>query len=890
MWGRNQRRDDDIARELRAHLELEAEEQGDRGVTSEEARHAARRLFGNATLVQEDTRAVWRSVVRDQTVEDVRYALRGARKSLGFSAVAILSLALGVGATTAVFGVLNAVALRPLPVAEPDRLALIQPQLRGKKFPLFNPLFEEMQRSQQSFSGVFAISDEPYLKAAFGGAAPMYVRGSLVSGKYFQALGLAPALGRLLQDADDTVGNCAAVVSHAYWTSALHGDPGVLGQTITVRDQACPIVGVAPAGFQSHQAGYAPDVWLPLRPLTDPKLLASRSMAFFSGVMGRLREGRTLGQAEAELTGLYQEMQPETQPSPRPGEAATKRGDYRITVAPGAQGLDDVRRQFSQALTVALAVVGVILLISALNVANLLLARGAARSGELATRAALGAGRGRLVRLLATEGAVLAGLGGLAGVGLALVATPALAKAISLSYRPITLDTTPDIRVLGLAFAATALVAVLAGVLPALRLSGSGLRSGMASAGRTTGSRSGQWLTRTLIAAQLALSLLLVSAAGLLLRSMLRVMAVDPGFRASNVVLMGIRDTEPAARFGETDGPEQKARRAALYRALDQRLNSLAGVQSASVSWLGLFGGNYVGLNVYDLSQPESKRFTLTDYVSPRYFETVGMQVVRGRGFSDADVEGSQRVAVVNEAYVRERLGGREEALGHRLVMTYADDLRPWTIVGVARDAKYNDVREAKTEPMLWVPLAQAPFKATSVSMRVRPGADAAAIREAREALAATSPYLMVRNVTTLRAQVDRVTERERMLLRLASGFGGIALALAAVGLYGMLAYAVSRRTREIGVRLALGAQRATVVRSVVGESVALLGAGMVIGIPLSLAAGRLLRSFLFGVTPYDVVALTGAAAALGAIAVVAALGPARRASRVDPVVALRYE
>lgn len=891
-WWRRKRNDQDIERELRAHLALEADEQRELGATPDEARYSALRAFGNAALVKEDTRAVWSSPILEQVVEDVRYALRGVRRSFGFSVVAVLSLALGIGATTAVFSVLNAVVLRPLPVVEPGRLVLIKPELRGKRFPLFNPLFEEMRQSQQSLSGMVAVSDEPYLKAAFDGAAPMYVRGTLVSGNYFQVLGLSPALGRLLREEDDRVtsDNCAAVLSHAFWTSALREDPAILGQPLTVREKVCTIVGVTPAGFQSHESGYAPDVWIPLRPLTDPKLLASRSMAFFSGVIGRLRNDRTIGQSEAELTALYQRMQPATQASPRPGEAAPKPVDFRIVVAPGAQGLDEVRRQFSQALALALAVVVVILLIAAINVANLLLARGAARTAEFATRVALGAGRARLIRLLATEGAVLAALGGLAGVGLAYLVTPVLARAVSLPYKQITLETTPDVRVLGLALAATALVALLAGLLPAVRLSGYGLQQGMGAAGRTTGAKSGQWLTRTLITSQLALSLLLVSAAGLLLRTMLRVMAVDPGFDTSHVVLMDIRDTEPAARFGETDGTEQKARRAALYRALDHRLNSIAGVRSASVSWLGLFGGNYVGLSVHDAAHPESKRFTLVDYISPRYFETVGMHLALGRGFSEADSEGSLRVAVVNEAFVRERIGNTNDPLGRRLIMTYATDLRPWTIVGVVRDSKYNDVREQKTDPMTWVPLAQAPFKIASISMRVQPGGEAAAIREARTWLTDVSPYLMVRNVTTLRSQVDRATSRERLLLRLASGFGGMALTLAAVGLYGMLAYAVSRRTREIGIRLALGAQRSAVLRSVLGESLLLLATGAGAGIPLSLAAGRLIRSFLFGVTAYDLLNLMTACAALAAVALFAALGPARRASNVDPVVALRYE
>jgi predicted permease len=473
---------------------------------------------------------------------------------------------------------------------------------------------------------------------------------------------------------------------------------------------------------------------------------------------------------------------------------------------------------------------------------------------------------------------------------LALLATPELSKAVSLPYKPIALNTAPDARVLGVAAAATILAALLAGVLPALRLSGRNLQLGMAGAGRTTGTRSGQRLTRTLVAAQMALSLLLVTSAGLLLRTMLRVTAVDPGFNSSHVVLMDIRDTEPAARFGEVDAPEQKARRAAQYHALDQRLNAIPGVDAASLSWLGLFGGSYVGLNLYDVDQPENSHFTLVDYISPRYFDTVGIQLLRGRQFTEADSERSLRSAVVNEAFVRERIGGGREAIGRRFVMTYADNNRPYTIVGIVRDAKYNDLREPHAKPMMWVPLAQAPFKISSVSLRIQPGAGAAVAREARAALTATSPHLMVRNVKTLRAQVDQATARERLLLSLALAFGGIALLLAAVGLYGTLAYGVARRTREIGVRLALGAQRGSVLRLVLVDCLILVAGGMLVGVPLSLAAGYLLRSFLFGVTAYDVPTLIAAGVVLTGVALSAAFAPARRASRVDPILALKYE
>jgi predicted permease len=890
-WRRRESRENDLDRELLAHLELEAEEQQDAGLPPEEARNAARRAFGNVTFVKEEVRDVWGWTAVEQIAQDMRYALRGIRTAPAFAAVVVASLALGMGATTAVFSVLNAVVLRPLAAEEPERLVILQPQLRGKRFVFFNPFFEEVRAGQQSLAGMVAISDEPYLKVAFDREEPIFVRGSLVSGTYFQMFGLSPALGRLLTPGDDepSAGTCAAVLSYAYWTAAMHSDPAVLGRTVSVREKICAIVGVAPASFRSHEPAYSPDLWVPVRSVTDPKLLASRSMAFFSGVMGRLRSGTTISQAEAELTGLFQRLQPTGQLSPHPGEAPPKPTDFRILVLPGKQGLDRVRSRLGQPVALAFAVAGVVLLIAAFNVANLLLARGAARNTELATRAALGAGRVRLMRLLATEGAVLSVVGGLVGVLLAVLFTPALSRLLPLAATS-SLDTRPDARVIAAAAAATIFAALLAGVLPALRLSRQDLYSGMAAAGRTTGARSGQRITRTLVVAQLALSLLLVASAGLLFRSIVRLMAIDPGFNTSRVMLMDISDTEPAAKFGEVDTNEQKARRAAAYRELDDRLNAIPGVEAASLSWLGLFSSSYVGLNVYDVDLSENSRFTLTDYVSSRYFEAVGMQLVRGRGFTQADREGSLRAIVVNEAYVRERVPANHDSLGRRLVMTYADDRRPWTIVGVVRDARYNDLRQSKAEPMIWVPLAQAPFKMSSISLKLAPGVESTAVREVRSALAAVNRYLMVRNVTTLRAQVDRSAERERMLLKLASGFGGIALLLAAVGLYGTLAYAVARRTREIGVRLTLGAQRSSVLRLIFGECLMLVFAGILIGAPLSLAAGYALRGFLFGVSPYDIATLAAAGAVLGTAALVAAFVPALRASRVDPIVALKWE
>lgn len=833
----------------------------------------------------------------NQLLQDGRHAMRMLAKNSGFTAVAVLTLALGIGVTTAIFSVLDAAVLRPLPVAEPQRLVILEPQRRGSRFVLFNPLFEELKSAQRSLSGMVAISNAPYTKVQFDGdAAPAYIRGSLVSGSYFSILGVTPALGRLFVEEDDRrpeeggSTDCAAVISYELWRQRFLGDPAVLGRSVRVRETQCAIVGVAAASFRGHQPGFAPGLWVPLRPLTDPKSLANRRMAFFSGVMGRLRPGVASAQAETELTTLYQQFSAAAPQGGPPGEAPPLPTDFRIRLVAGAQGLDAVRRQFSEPLLLVLGVVAVVLLIAAVNVANLLLARGAARASEFATRTALGAGHGRLIRQLAAEGSLLAAFGGIAGLMLAWLATPSLASLISLPYMPVALETTLDLRVLAVAILATTVAALLAGVVPALRLSGKNLHLAMSGAGRTSTDRSGQRLTRALVAAQLALSLLLVTGAGLLLRTIVRISAIDPGFRPEHVVLLDVRHESGGQAFGVVDAAGQKMRLAALYRALDERLNSLPGVRTASLSWLGLFSPSDLGLRLIDPEQPDNRRFAHVDYVSTRYFETVGMRVVRGRGFIDSDREDTSRVAVVNEALAREHLGGAD-AIGRRFALEFrGEEDRPFTIVGVVADSKYNNLREAKVRPMLWAPLSQATYQITSIALRVQAGTEVLVEREARAALAAFDPNIMVRRATTLSAQVDETLARERLLLGLSSAFGGLALLLAAIGLYGTLAYAVTRRMREIGIRLALGAQPGTVLRLILGDAMRLVGWGLVAGVPLALLTARTLRSFLFGVGPHDPAALIGACFVLAVTAIVAAYAPARRAARVDPMVTLRYE
>jgi len=585
------RSDKELDDDIQAHLDLLTDEYVRRGLSSDDARAAARRTFGGIEQMKEAYRDRRGVPFLDALAQDTRLAIRMLRRTPGFTAVAICSLALGIGASTAAFSVFNAVMLRPLAVPDPDQMVLVQPLRRGARFVLFNPTFEALRERQHTLSGLFAVSDQPYLKVTFDDAeVPTYVRGSLVSGNYFAVLGLSPSLGRLLVQSDDDLPGtdggtrCSAVISHNLWIRRFDQRADIVGRPLRVRESVCPIVGVAPASFGGHQTGYGPDVWLPLRPLSDRNLLESPRMAFFSGVMGRLAPGVAVTQAEAELTSLYQQIQAE-QPSPpaTADQPPVRPTDFTIHIEPGAQGLDTVRRAFGTPLTIVMVVVGVVLLIAAVNVANLLLARGAARLPELATRAALGASRGRLVRQLATEGSVLAGLGGLLGAGLASWGAPALGSFVSLSYTTILLDTGADQRVVAVALLATVLTAVLLGILPALRLTRITLYAGMVGEGRTT-IGGGQRLTRSLVAAQLALSLLLVTTAGLLLRTIVHLAGIDPGFRPEHVVMLEVRDETPGSSFGTVDSREQNVQRAALYRTLDERLNAIPGVRAASVS------------------------------------------------------------------------------------------------------------------------------------------------------------------------------------------------------------------------------------------------------------------------------------------------------------------
>jgi predicted permease len=880
------RRDESRLREeIEEHLRLQTAENMRIGMAPDEARRQAVLKFGAVEAFKERYRDQRGLPIVAQTLQDIRYALRSLRRNPGFAAVTILILALGIGATTAVFTVLNASVLSPLRVPNPDELVIVSPRLQGERHIIFNPVFEAIRESQRSLVGMFATSQQPFLRVVMEGeTAPSYVRASLVSGDYFSVLELTPALGRLLSERDDVggSGSCVAVISDSFWKRRFGGDRGALGRNFQVREISCAIVGVTPSSFSGHQAGTATDVWLPLRPLTDSKLLASRSMAFFGGVMGRLRPGVDISQAETELTSLYQRH---SQDPSQPEQGRVRATDFGIRLIPGARGLE--RRQLQELLTLILGCAVAVLLIGTINVAILQVARGATRLRELETRAALGADRLRLLRQVAAEGTVIAGLGGVLGIALAWVVTPAIASVLVPGDVAAGFEMPLAQRVLGMAVMTTTLASLVGALLPAARVSRFNLQVGPASARTMT--RPGQRLTRALVVAQFALALSLVTAMGLLLRTVVGLSTLDPGFRPDNVVVLDVRDERSGSSFGVADTPEAKSERGARYAVVEDRLKALPGVQAASLSWLGLFSQQDLLIGLIDRDAPNDRFEAHVDYVSASYFETVGMQIVQGRGFTSQDREGSRRVAVVNEALVRQRFGA-VDGLGRQLAQDYKGEDRPFEVVGIVRDSKYNNLRETASRPMIWMPLLQAPFRITSVSLRVQPGMESAVVREAEQTMTSIDPYLMVRQAKTLSAQVSEHLSRERLLFKASWSLGGLALFLAAIGLFGTLAYGVTQRVREMGVRLALGAQSRTLLNMVLAEALRLGVIGLIVGIPLALVVGNSLRGFLFGVAPQDVVTLTGASLVLIVTAFLAAYLPARRASRVDPLTALRYE
>jgi putative ABC transport system permease protein len=876
----------DISRELDFHITERTDQLIASGMPRPEAEQQARRKFGAYALHKEDTWMNDLTAWIESIFADLRYALRGLANSPGFAAVAILSLALGIGANTAIFSLIDAVMLRSLPVQHPEELL----QVKGEGSYFTNPLWEQIrdsQTTQELFAGMLTWSGSRFNVAPSGEAR--FVDGSWVSGSYFGTLGVAPQIGRVLTSNDDKRG-CPglAVLGHSFWMREYGGNPAVVGQNISIEGHPFQIIGVSQAGFGGLDVGRATNIFVPVCSeaivRSDRSSLDQRSH-WWLRIMGRPKAGVSVAQVRARLTVLAHQIYDATVP---PNWGAVQQEKYRngsLSAEPAPTGTSDLRREYKDSLMMLMAAVGLVLLIACANVANLLLARSTARQREMAVRLALGAGRGRLIRQNLTESLLLSFLGSALGLLFAQWGSRLLATLLSTSGSVVALDLAPDARVLLFTAAAGTATGILFGLMPAWRSTRISPNAAMKAQGRGVAEgHSRMRLGKVLIVVQVALSMLLVAGAGLMLETFRNLATLDPGFRSEGVLLI-------SAGFRRVTLPKEAL--PALQRDLLTRLRGLPGVRSASASDVTPIGhSQWNDVIKIDASpvRPGDDALVLFNALSDGYFETLGTPFVAGRDFTAHDTAESPRVAIINEATARQFFG-KNNPLGHVFRTDKGKEWgSPFEIVGVVRNAKYNSLREAP--PMTaYIPLAQmdgGPDMFPNFEVRTG-GSPLQLIASAKQEIAVVNPNITVEFIP-LNTQIAESLTRERLLATLSSFFGGLALLLAAIGLYGVLSYNVARRRNEIGIRMALGAAQARVLRMVLGEASWLAFIGLGLGIAGTLAATQLVKSFLFGLQADDPPTLASAAAILAGVVAIAAYLPARRAAMVDPMTALRDE
>lgn len=810
--------------------------------------------------------------------QDVRFALRTLRKSPGFTLAVILTLALGIGANTAIFSLIDAVILRTLPVRDPERLVFLEAVSRGGTDGDFSPaLYEQIRDHNESLSGVVAF-DGTRLSADVDGQ-PDVLWGECVSGNFFDLLGVRPQRGRALTGEDDRPASPpAAVISHRYWERRFGLDPAVVGRTITLKSIPFTVVGVAPEGFLGIEPGWSPDLWMPLAHWTRVRLNDHVSV----GILGRLKPGMGRERAQAELDAIYRGsgLQPSGSTPSSPGQQSPP---SRLVLTPGARGLSDLRDQFSLPLAILMAVVLAVLLIACANVANLMLARATARRKEISLRLAIGAGRARLIRQLLTESVLLALAGGLTGFLLAAWGSDALLRLVSNGPAPVSLEIHHDARILGFTAGLSLVIGILFGLTPALRATTTDLNSVLKDSSVQGGGGRSSGLRGALVMLQVSLSVVLLVAAGLLARSLHELFRVDPGFERDRVLL--VRAYPTIVGF-------EGARELDLYSRLQERLQAIPGVRSASLSRFGFLGGRWprrISLSGGAAAAPDEAT-ALCYPVSWRFFETMGVPLLQGRDFGPADAAAAPRVAVVSEAFARLHFP-RAYALGRRF--RFGDetaDAAELEIVGIVRDVRSLSLRDEGSRPAVYIPISQTPAdRLGQITIALRTTMDAAAGAAAiRRHVQAIDGGLPIVGAETQSEFAAESLGTERLMSKLAGAFAILALLLASIGLYGVLAYDVAQRAREIAIRIAIGAKPADLLRLVVGQGFRLVLPGALVGLAAAFAVPRVLTSILFGVSPSDPLTLAGTTLLLVLVALLACYIPARRAMAGDPLLALR--
>jgi predicted permease len=803
----------------------------------------------------------------DALFQDLRYAIRALRSSPGFATVAILSLALGIGANTAIFSLIDSVMLKTLPVSHPEELLQVTSLRNGDIFT--NPIWEQIRDRQDVFSGIFAYSLNRYNSAS--GGEVHYVEGNKVSGRFFETLGVHSVLGRTLTAGDDQRG-CpgTAVLSYDFWQRAYGGRADILGKPISLDGHPFSIIGVTQPGFFGVDVGHAAEVMVPI--CTDAIIMPENNSLdrrgdWWLNIIGRPKLGISPAQCKARLNTLGPEIFRVTVGLNWKPEDQASYLKNSFAAVPAGNGVSYLRSQYRLALLTLMVIVGVVLLIACANVANLLLARGAARQREIAIRMALGSGRARLIRQLLTESLLLSLCGAALGLLFAQWGTRLLVSLLSNSRSSVFLDLSIDGRMLGFTTAVAIFTGLLFGLAPAWRATRIQPQSAMKanSRGVLEGSRFG--LGKALVMFQVALSLVLVAGAGLMLATFWKLGALDTGFDRRNVLLVRL-DLRNA-----NYPPEQ---RAAVWRQVLDSVRAIPGVRSASISGVTPIAGNTWQED--GLMDSGKVLHAYLNVVSPKYFETMGTPFLGGRDFDTHDTPQSSMVAIVNETFAK-RYGG----LGRTYRLMNGDKLeQPIEIVGVVKDAKYRSLRQ-EVPPTAYTADSQEKARLfTNIELR----SDIDVI----PAIKAAIDKSITLQFTTLSTQIGESLTREKMLATLSGFFGALALLLAMIGLYGVMSYNVARRRNEIGIRMALGAEQSRVLRMVLGEVAVLIGIGLVAGMAVTLATTRFVSSFLYGLTPNDPRTLGSAAVVLAIVAVVAGYLPARRASRLDPMTALREE
>ncbi len=891
--------DRDLDEEIRLHLELREQQLIDSGVSAAEAPRAAGLRFGNPTRVKEKSHMAWTSEVLHDFVQDVAYGTRALLRSRALAAAAVISLALGIGANTAIFSLLDAVLLRSLPVREPGQLVLlgtgtsdgIGTAIADSELYSY-PFYREIRKRNEVFTDVAAIFSMTNDVHGFVLSKSDQVNTDsemmhvvLVSGSYFPMLGVKARLGRMLDQGDDSSegDHPVAVISQGFWKRAFEGDPNILGRKVKLGTAFFNIVGVAPHEFFGTKVGESPDIWVP----TSMTKSVPPGWDFYNkdftqclNIIGRRKPGVSLSAATSNVNLMLQQITrgfPDVDLSQKNVEKLSK---MTVQLTPVGNGLSSIRGEFSQPLQILMGVVALVLLIACANIGNLLLARSTTRARELAVRQALGARRSRLIRQLLTESLLVALGGGVVGLGLGAAAIRLLLRMVSGGPETIPVEAGLDLRVLGFTFAVTVLTALLFGTVPSFRATRLHLSDPLKEGRASSNTSARNPLAKALVIAQVSLSLVLMVGAGLFLRSLVNLNAIDPGFNRDGVLRLNIDSQAVGAK-------DDDQRLNAMFQEIETRVSALPGVKAASFSSFTFREGSWNEALLVPGMPGNENIGVAQNVVGDGYFATMQIPLLAGRTFNAGDTANSQHVAVISE-HIAQVLFPPGNPIGRHFILPDGSKGNDYEVIGIVKDVKFSDLRE-KTKYVNYLSYRQRPWAFGDFEVRYS-GDYSAASRAVQQTIRSVKRDLPIMNVTTLDEQVSRTMTNQRLVAQLSSFFGLLAAFLSCIGIYGVMSYTISRRTNEIGLRIALGADRANVRWLVMRETLVLVSCGIVLGIPITLVGRRLIESMLYGLHSGELVSLVLSVALLLAVALLAGFVPAHRASKVDPMVALRYE